>query len=274
MNLHKKSALDVLKETSRTFYIPITRLPAGLQEAVASAYLCMRAIDEVEDDPQLDNAVKAEILREISLVLQSGVDGFGDDDFALAFGAYSDQLPEVTLRLGEWASYAPSSIAPRIWEATATMADRMAHWSDCNWTIHTETDLDRYTFSVAGSVGLLLSDLWAWHDNTKTDRTEAIGFGRGLQAVNILRNHGEDLTRSVDFYPDGWTNDQMQEYARRQLVYADAYTASLSPESPAFGFCQIILTLAHATLDAMQHGAEKLTRSQVMALVQQLMKAG
>ena len=37
----------VLKETSRTFYIPIARLPARLQEAVAGAYLCMRAIDEI-----------------------------------------------------------------------------------------------------------------------------------------------------------------------------------------------------------------------------------
>jgi farnesyl-diphosphate farnesyltransferase len=150
------------------------------------------------------------------------------------------------------------------------MADRMAHWADCGWQIETETDLDRYTFSVAGSVGLLLSDLWAWYDGTSTDRIEAIGFGRGLQSVNILRNHGEDLTRSVDFYPDGWTNDDMQVYARRQIQYADAYTASLPPDSPAFEFCQIILALAHATLDTMQHGAEKLTRSQVLALVQQV----
>jgi farnesyl-diphosphate farnesyltransferase len=68
MNI-RKNALEVLKETSRTFYIPIARLPVGLQEAVASAYLCMRAIDEVEDDPKLENAAKAKILREISLIL-------------------------------------------------------------------------------------------------------------------------------------------------------------------------------------------------------------
>jgi farnesyl-diphosphate farnesyltransferase len=269
----RKTALESLKETSRTFYIPITRLPSGLQEAVASAYLCMRAIDEIEDDPKLENSIKAKILRDVSLVLQSGNDGFGDDDFEAAFGAYVDRLPEVSLRIGEWATYAPSSIAPRIWEATAAMADRMAHWAECNWTVHTETDLDQYTFSVAGSVGLLLSDLWAWHDNTKTDRVEAIGFGRGLQVVNILRNHGEDVRRGVDFYPDGWTDEQMQTYARRQLQLADAYTASLPRGGPALEFCQIILTLAHATLDTMQHGLEKLSRSQVMALVQQVTKA-
>ena len=43
----RREALEVLKETSRTFYIPISGLPPGLQEAVASAYLCMRAIDEI-----------------------------------------------------------------------------------------------------------------------------------------------------------------------------------------------------------------------------------
>ncbi|NDJ16763.1 squalene/phytoene synthase family protein [Myxacorys almedinensis] len=273
MNL-RKDALEVLKDTSRTFFIPISRLPQGLQQAVASAYLCMRAIDEIEDDPHLDNAVKAKILREVSLILQSGVDGFGDQDFESAFAEHAAALPEVSLRLGEWATYPPTNIAPRIWEATAAMADRMAHWAEQNWTIQTETDLDRYTFSVAGSVGLLLSDLWAWHDGTQTDRTEAIGFGRGLQSVNILRNHSEDLTRRVDFYPHGWTNDDMQAYSRRQLQLAAAYLASLPAGSPAFDFCQIILTLAHATLEAMQHGSEKLSRAQVIDLVQQATNAG
>ena len=47
-------ALQILKETSRTFYIPISILPPGLQEAVSSAYLCMRAIDEIEDQRRMD----------------------------------------------------------------------------------------------------------------------------------------------------------------------------------------------------------------------------
>ncbi|MBW4440011.1 MAG: phytoene/squalene synthase family protein [Plectolyngbya sp. WJT66-NPBG17] len=272
MNLNK-SALDLLKETSRTFYIPISRLPSGLQEAVASAYLCMRAIDQIEDHPDLDNAVKARMLRQISLVLQAGDRGFTAEDFRLVFASELAHLEEVTLRLDEWLSYAPSDIAPRIWEAISTMSDRMAHWADCNWAIETETELDQYTFSVAASVGLLLSDLWSWYDGTKTDRMEAVGFGRGLQSVNILRNHGEDFTRGVTFYPKGWTNDQMQAYSRRQLELANAYVGSLPATSPALDFCRIILMLAHATLEAMEHGAEKLTRSEVMELVQQVTKA-
>ncbi|MFB2917401.1 MULTISPECIES: squalene/phytoene synthase family protein [Aerosakkonema] len=265
----RRDALEILKETSRTFYIPISRLPVELQAAVASAYLCMRAIDEIEDNPDLDNPTKAKLLRNISLTLQAAVDGSNMDDFWLGLATHQSLVPEVSIRIREWALLAPASIAPRVWDATAAMADRMAYWAMNNWTIRTEADLDRYTFGVAGAVGLLLSDLWAWYDGTQTDRTQAIGFGRGLQAVNILRNHNEDRARGVEFFPEGWTANDLQIYARRNLSLADAYTKSLPP-GPALDFCQIPLTLAHATLNVMAHGEKKLSRSAVMALISQV----
>ncbi|WP_138500056.1 squalene/phytoene synthase family protein [Nostoc sp. PA-18-2419] len=268
MNL-RTDALQILKETSRTFYIPISLLPPGLQEAVASAYLCMRAIDEIEDHPQLDNVTKTKLLRTISLTLQAGVDGFPVDAFFAGFSGYENSLEEVTLRIREWSLLAPETIAPRIWDATAAMADRMGYWAERNWKIYTESDLDRYTFGVAGAVGLLLSDLWTWYDGTQTNRTQAIGFGRGLQAVNILRNHTEDLRRGVDFFPQGWSAANMQEYARRNLMLAESYTKGL-PNGPALDFCQIPLTLANGTLDALANGKEKLSRSDVFALLEQL----
>lgn len=265
----RKNALEVLKETSRTFYIPISRLPSGLLEAVASGYLLMRAIDEVEDHSQIDNATKAKILRMMSLNLQAGGETSAYDDFARGLAPYSDLLPEVSLRVGEWALLAPSDVAPRVWDATAAMADRMAGWAECNWAIHTEADLDRYTFSVAGAVGLMLSDLWAWYDGTQTNRMQALGFGRGLQAVNIARNHAEDLSRGVDFFPTGWAAEDIRAYAKRNLTLADAYTQSL-PKGPARDFCQIPLALAHATLDVLTHGEEKLSRSAVHAVIDHL----
>lgn len=266
----RRDALEILKETSRTFYIPISQLPAGLQEAVASAYLCMRAIDEIEDHDQLDNRTKATLLHNISQTLQAAVDGFPLDAFTAVLHSHQEQLPEVTVRVREWALLAPETIAPRIWDVTAAMADRMAYWAEQNWQVRTESDLDRYTFSVAGAVGLLLSDLWSWYDGTQTNRTQAIGFGRGLQAVNILRNHNDDLTRGVNFFPAGWRADEMHAYAQRNLTLADAYTATL-PIGPALDFCKIPLTLAHGTLHALAHGKEKLSRSDVIALIEQVM---
>ncbi|MGF1480118.1 MAG: squalene/phytoene synthase family protein [Cyanophyceae cyanobacterium] len=268
----RQSALDILKQTSRTFYIPISRLPSDLLDAVASAYLCMRALDEIEDHPTLDRSIKAELLRTISLNLQATADSSdGDLPGFLASGEplERDQLAQVTLRLEEWVHLAPYTIAPRIWDATAAMADRMAYWAETNWNISTQSDLDRYTFSVAGAVGLLLSDLWAWYDGTLTNRTHAVGFGRGLQAVNILRNHQEDRSRGVDFFPDGWSTDTMHRYARQNLALADSYTQAL-PSGPARSFCQIPLALAHATLDVLALGKDKLSRRDVIALVEQV----
>ena len=268
MNL-QNDALKALKETSRTFYIPISRLPDNLREAVASAYLCMRAIDEVEDHPDIENFIKAKILRQMSLNLQAVNEKPGIKDFSADLAPYENILTDVSLQLGKWALLAPNTIAPRIWDATAAMADRMAYWTENNWTIRTEAHLNQYTFSVAGAVGILLSDLWSWHDGTQTSRQYAIGFGRGLQAVNIIRNHREDLNRGVSFIPQGWHIKDVYKYARYNLTLADLYTKSLD-SGPALDFCKIPLALAHGTLDVIALGKDKLSRSDVMALVQQV----
>jgi len=269
----RKTALEVLAETSRTFYIPISRLPSGLQEAIASAYLCMRAIDEIEDHPDLDNALKAKLLQAISLSFQAADGVIDETSLETLLITHTTLLPEVTTRIGEWAALAPIAIAPRIWDATAAMADRMAYWAEHNWMINTQADLDRYTFCAAGAVGLLLSDLWAWYDGTQTNRAHAVGFGRGLQAVNILRNQSDDLVRGVGFFPEGWGQDEMYAYARRNLALADAYTAALPP-GPALNFCRLPLGFAHATLDALAQGEAKLSRTKVLALVEQLTGSG
>ncbi len=261
-----RDALALLKETSRTFAIPIARLPGdGLRQAVTAAYLCMRAIDEVEDHPTLDICAKAATLRMLGRALQSSFDAA---DIAAALETHRGILPEVTLRLHEWTQLAPAPIAPRIWDAAAAMAERMALWVERGWTIDTVQDLDGYTFSVAGAVGLLLSDLWMWHGEVRTDRRYAVGFGRGLQAVNILRNRDADLGRGVDFFPRGWRQADMDAYARRNLALGDAYNASL-PEGALRDVCLIPATLAHATLDVLAQGEGKLSRQAVRDLVGQ-----
>jgi farnesyl-diphosphate farnesyltransferase len=40
------------------------------------------------------------------------------------------------------------------------MSDKMAFWAERNWAIENAGDFEAYTFSVAGAVGILLSDIW------------------------------------------------------------------------------------------------------------------
>jgi farnesyl-diphosphate farnesyltransferase len=263
--LHKE-AMDMLLHTSRTFFIPINLLPSQLQESVAAAYLCMRAIDEIEDHPELPSNVKVKLLRTISLLIEEPIP---NNKFKMLFQPYNSILPEVTLRLGDWASLCPTSISPSVRKATASMSIGMADWVSKQWKMKNEDDLNEYTFYVAGLVGMLLSDIWKWYDDVQTDRELAIAFGRGLQAVNIIRNRAEDLSRGVNFWPEGWKIEDMFAYAKRNLALADTYLKSIKSESIST-FCQIPLALAHATLEAIKAGQEKLTRTTVTDIIRQI----
>jgi len=263
----------VLEETSRTFYIQATRLPNKLQQAATAAYLSMRALDEIEDHTRLDNACKEKLLHELSWILQTHTasDGFIEFDFSRLFRPYQTELPEVTLRIGEWLSYPPEDIAPPIWHAAATMADRMAYWVGHNWNIRTETDLNLYTFDVAGAVGLLSCDIWSWFAGGQIDRAFAIQVGRGLQAVNILRNREEDTQRQVDFYPVGWRREHMFTYTRNLLDWTKEKVRFVPRDAFEYLF-EIPLALAEATLDALEDGKTKLTREQVRQIINRLDK--
>lgn len=149
------------------------------------------------------------------------------------------------------------------------MAERMAVWVESGWHIQTENDLNRYTYGVAGATGVLLCDLWAWAGGEQLNRSAAIQFGRALQAVNILRNRREDLERGVDFFPVGWTQEQMHQYAWRNLAQAETY-AHILPSAPFEALIHIPLALATATLHALEQGESKLSRHEVLRIVGQI----
>ena len=262
----EKEAMHILKLTSRTFYIPITLLKRELRLTVGSAYLCMRAIDEIEDHEKLENNEIERLLRATQeLLLQEGA--FDRDAYRALLADYEKVLPEVTLRLADWIEVCPEGIRDKVKASTAEMAGGMADWAKKDWEIKTKSDLDSYTYYVAGLVGVMLSDIWKWYDGTETDRDLAVGFGRGLQAVNILRNQDEDYEeRGVRFIPDGWTRADVFDYARNNLAAADKYLEQISTKNIRL-FCRIPLSLAKRTLKAMEQGREKISREEVEEVV-------
>jgi farnesyl-diphosphate farnesyltransferase len=263
-----KEAMEVLKATSRTFYIPITFLKKDLKDAVAIAYLAMRAIDEIEDHKKLTNNVKCHLLMEVSRLLLE--ENFNREKYNTLVSPYGDILPKVTLRLADWLLIAPVDARNRVQSATSEMAAGMAKWAKANWDIQTPEDLDDYTYHVAGLVGVMLSDLWKWHDGIETNRELAIGYGRGLQAINILRNQPKDMDeRGVSFVPNGWNRDKLFTYAEKNLALADEYIKSINKQSILL-FCRLPLAFAHKTLKALKEGREKMSRAEVEKTVKEI----
>lgn len=262
-----KEAMRVLKETSRTFYIPITFLKSDLKHSVASAYLVMRAIDEIEDQELISNDTKYELLMQVSELFKQP---FTEEAYLRIIEPVKEQLPEVSLRLYDWVQACPEGSRPMMMEISSEMAFGMAKWAKKNWQVQTKEDLDDYTYYVAGVVGVYLSKLWHWSYGQETDLDLAIGFGRGLQAVNILRNQKEDSEeRGVSFVPDGWSRDDLFAYAEDNLKKADAYIATLSEKSTVM-FCRLPLEFAHKSLKAMKKGQEKMSRAEVEQTVNEV----
>lgn len=264
-----KDAMRVLKETSRTFYIPITFLDKELKHTVASAYLVMRAIDEIEDHEEVENDTKHAILMQVSDLLKQP---FDEEQYLQLLAPVKDKMPEVTLRLGDWLRACPENTVHIVMNSAHEMAYGMAKWVKADWNIQTKEDLDDYTYYVAGLVGVMLSDIWEQSAGVKTDRDLAIGYGRGLQAVNILRNEQEDYDeRGVSFLPDDWTRQDLFDYADENLAKADEYMKSINKKTILL-FCRLPLALAHKTLKAMKNGREKISRQEVEETVEEVQK--
>lgn len=261
-----KEAMRVLKDTSRTFYIPITFLKTDMKHSVAAAYLVFRAIDEIEDHEDISNETKHSILMQLSELFKQP---FSEEEYLSIIEPVKEQLPEVSLRLIEWIDACPTGSRQLMMDTGSEMAYGMAKWAQKNWNVETREDLDEYTYYVAGIVGLYLSKIWNWSYGQETNDELALGFGRGLQAVNILRNQDEDLAeRGVSFVPDGWHRDQLFAYADENLDKADEYIEMLTDRSATM-FCRLPLAFAHKSLDAMKKGREKMTRQEVEQTVEE-----
>ena len=266
----QKDAMRVLKETSRTFYIPITFLKKELKIAVANAYLMMRAIDEIEDNehPDVTSDLKFSILTEVSALLNNPI--FDEEQYLRILSPVKNHMPEVTLRLADWISLLPAGSEEIVKSYTSEMAEGMAKWSKSNFQVRNKEDLDEYTYYVAGLVGVMLSELWEWSAGVKTDRDLAIAYGRGLQLVNILRNQTEDMEeRGVSFVPEGWTRADLFAYADENLEKADQYMLDINKRSILL-FCRLPLALAHKTLKALKEGKEKMSREEVEQTVTEI----
>src|SRR5699024_5519280 len=115
---------------------------ATLKQTVGSAYLCMRAIDEIEDHETLDAEVKEHLLRKTADLLN---DTFDREAYRMLIEPYKEELPEVTCRLGDWITVCPPEIVGKVKDSTRTMAIGMADWVKKDWHIQTVADLNDYT---------------------------------------------------------------------------------------------------------------------------------
>ena len=197
-----------LRNVSRTFALSIEQLPAALRDAVMIAYLMFRVSDCLEDNAELETNRKAELLHLWAKVLDGGetvdtltraVAKLDENDPEVYVAQHADQLLDELHKL-------PKSNQETITYHVHETSLGMARWQEHGPYVETEEEMDDYMFEVAGRVGYMLTDLFAWHSPFIAKQKEKLRplareFGLALQTVNIIRGMRKDYERGWVFVP-------------------------------------------------------------------------
>ncbi len=203
----------LLKGVSRSFYLTLRILPAGMRDPVGLAYLLARAADTIADTTLVPPAQRLDLL----LALRECVNGRGDP------APLSERLSR------EVASHQTESKEKALLESIRPAFDVLAQLDDADRaavrgivTTLTEgmefdlrtfpdersgelgalqdlSDLDRYTYLVAGCVGEFWTTMTYAHqpgvlkEDPAIMQRRGIRFGKALQMINVLRDCGNDL---------------------------------------------------------------------------------
>jgi farnesyl-diphosphate farnesyltransferase len=231
-----------LRDVSRTFSKPIELLPEPLRVALTCGYLLCRVVDTIEDYAPFGGRERDELFSIFIRVLDGEQ---AADEFSARFLAIGDDDPEISL-----AQSLPqvmrvfNSQASETRRATISWLSEMANGMRlyCRrdaaaslTAINTFSDLERYCYFVAGTVGHLITDLFcSWMDSAPASlehelRARCESFGVGLQMVNILKDITDDFARNRCYVPrqlcrgEGFTPERLlapehREQAHRALA--------------------------------------------------------
>ncbi|WP_423431448.1 phytoene/squalene synthase family protein [Limisphaera sp. 4302-co] len=211
---------QLLRATSRSFYLSLRVSPARVREPIAVAYLLARTTDTVADAGTIAVANRLRLLETMRLQIL-GVAPPGPIP-EIARGDLVGPAPEQELARS-WAESltALSCLAEEDRAEVRTVLGHIVEGQTRDLTrfgapapassrvtaLATAEELDQYTYHVAGSVGEFWSRLCRRHlfprhplDETSW-LTQAVRFGKGLQLVNVLRDCAEDIRLGRCYLP-------------------------------------------------------------------------
>ncbi|HBX69376.1 MAG TPA: hypothetical protein DEH25_08320 [Chloroflexi bacterium] len=200
---------EMLGSVSRTFALSIRYLPKPLREPVTLAYLLFRVSDGLEDHDQMLAARKIHLLEQWNQVLQGEIPALefvrsiADPAIENPEILVARQAPELIAALDAAPAAVRNPIVSRVSEAT----QGMALWQQHGPFVATLADMDNYMYYVAGLVGYLMTDLFAWYSAQFRARSSELlplsrEIGLGLQTVNVIRGLRSDYQRGWVFVPE------------------------------------------------------------------------
>ncbi|MGA9780019.1 MAG: phytoene/squalene synthase family protein [Limisphaerales bacterium] len=208
---------ELLKATSRSFYLTLRVLPARVRPQIGLAYLLARTTDTIADTEIVLLAQRLDALQQLRQRI------LGKSSAPLNFGGLAQQqalpaerllLEKVEASLALLQKLSPAdlqrvrSVLDIIIGGQQLDLERFAGASAENIiALKSAIELDDYTYRVAGCVGEFWTQVCRAHLFPRAELEDAqlfgdsIRFGKGLQLVNILRDLPADLRKGRCYLP-------------------------------------------------------------------------
>lgn len=213
----------LLKEVSRSFYLTLRILPAGIRPQMGLAYLLARATDTVADTSIVPVAERLQALAFLRERIQGRTSAAWSwnvghksqaaqsDSGTEAEGRLLERLEEILKHLDSLESADRDRARTVLDIITSGQELDLKRFGQADQrhlvALQTDADLHDYTYRVAGCVGEFWTRMCRAHlfPNDPLDETKlmsnAVRFGQGLQLINILRDVSADLRLGRCYLP-------------------------------------------------------------------------
>ncbi len=215
---------NLLKATSRSFYLTLRVLPARVRPQIGLAYLLARTTDTIADTEILPVAQRLDALQKLRERI------LGQTSAPLNFGALAEKqnlsAEKLLLEKTEAGLAILQTLSPADLKLVREVLTTITSGQELDLrrfgqvaktgasatgqqiiALETAAELDDYTYRVAGCVGEFWTKICRAHlfPDARLDEkqfiADGIRFGKGLQLVNILRDLPADLKNGRCYLP-------------------------------------------------------------------------
>ena len=208
---------SLLRDVSRSFYLTLRVLPARIRPQIGLAYLLARTTDTIADTELVPLEERLRALESLRQRIQ------GRREERLDFGALARHQGSVAERVilerAESSLELLGTLAPNDRELVRTVLETITSGQELDLrrfagasrerisALSYDSDLDDYTYRVAGCVGEFWTKMCRAHLFPKAKLADVamlrdgVRFGKGLQLVNILRDLPTDLRSGRCYLP-------------------------------------------------------------------------
>lgn len=220
MNAREMNRLrgPILRSVSRSFYLSLRILPAPLRDPLSLAYLLARTTDTIADTAEAPVALRVESLRNLADAIQGNAPTATAAGIRASFGPFQNNMAERALidalpATLEWLDllddrdrHEVRNVLQKINQGQMLDLERFGGGGGIQ-SLPAASDLDEYTYLVAGCVGEFWTRVCFAHVADFSDRAESemlelgMKYGKGLQLINVLRDAGSDLRAGRCYLP-------------------------------------------------------------------------